>query len=246
MQLDMRPTNLLKTAVIATLILGNILALPAVAQDEFAQGRSLYSQGKYASAIVSLQKYLAANPGSYQGYYMLANCYVQVKDLVNAKHCYALTLTNQPDNTVREHCLQAIERIGLTLAPPVVQKPTTGTSGSSAKSSSGKSEQKAGSDEDKDEVVSPQRKRGEEEIARIMADAKVRADRIREEQKEGLERYKEANSRWFKVQKGDTYERVFGIKPEWETEFLAPYDLQIQKIMDDAEHRCNGIRRDMK
>ncbi len=240
----MWPCNFLKTALIATLLTGNILALPAVAHDEFAQGRTLYGQGKYANAIVSLQKFLAATPNSYQGYYMLANCYVQVKDLVNAKHCYALALTNQPDNTVREHCLQAIERIGLTLTPPVVQKPTTGTSGSN--NSGNKSGQKAGTDEEKDEVVSPQRKRGEEEIARIMADAKVRADRIKDEQKEGLERYKEVNSRWFKVQKGDTYERVFGIKPEWETEFLAPYDLQIQKIMDDAEHRCNGIRRDIK
>jgi len=231
----------LASTVVATLIMGS-LALPVVAQDGFALGRNFYSQGKYANAVVSLQKFLAANPNSYQAYYMLANCYVHLKDLVNAKHCYALALTNQPDATVREHCLQAIERIGLTLTPPVVQKPTTGVSGASKTAA-----EKTGAEgEEKGEAVSSQRKRAEEDIARIMADAKVRADRVKVEQKEGLERYKEVNSRWYKIQKGDTYERQFGLKPEFESEFLAPYDQQIQKIMDDAEHRCNGIRKDRK
>ncbi len=79
-----------------------------------------------------------------------------------------------------------------------------------------------------------------------MKDATRRADRVREEQKLALERYKEGHSQWFRQYNGDQIERVYGIKPEWEREVLAPFDVEIQKIMDDAEHRCDGIRKSIR
>lgn len=208
----------------------------AQAADDFTTGTTLYSKSDFAGAIVSLNKFTASHPTSAQGYYMLGNCYVQIRDFANAKRCYALAIANKPDAIVRDHSLKAIENISMHTAPRAQQpRKTARPTGSSTS---------ANEPETPPEVTASTK--ADEEIERIMKDATKRADRVREEQKAALERYKEGHSQWFKRFNGETYERWFGIKPEWEQEVLAPFDVEIQKIMDDAEHRCDGVRKSVR
>jgi tetratricopeptide (TPR) repeat protein len=229
-------------ATLAVLYCLSLTASSASAEpsaNELNQAVKEYTAKNYTGSRDKLLSYLKANSESYQAYYLLGNCYMQLTDLAEAKRCYSRALANKPDETTKDRCLKTIISITQALTASSNQKDSAAAAASASKSKPTGS----ASNETKLSTKEIRIKQLENEIAFIEKDSEEKLAKTKEEMKAALQA---AIDRW-----GDRWyypngECRFGISPERESITTSPYEAKMQQISLDTAMRLESKRKEIE
>lgn len=217
--------------LVTLLWLGGLFSACA-AEDDLIMGRQAYIQKNYSAARDCLLKYVQAHPDSYQGHYMLGNCYVQLSETEKAKLSYELALASKPDRLTEERCLKVIEQLVRNSIPK--QKPTTGTI------STGNSLVEEREPKSVDDLHI---KALENDILSLEKNSREEVARIKAECKEAEDSFTYANGNWRR--NIDTGERNWGVTEAMLQGVRAPFDARIEEVRKTANDRIAGKRKEI-
>lgn len=210
----------------------------AVAHNMF-DAQMYYTEGRYRCAADELEALVREHKDTAETHYLLGNTYVCLKLLPEAKVEYSLALTRNPKGKVKEHCLNALARMGAVRSLPIAtaipgQKPSlTQTIDSGRMDLASRL----------DSVSQAETARREDALQKqktaILNDAEKRAESVRQEAKARLAEYKDhCNDYW---RERDTGRIVWELDPNLERQFMAPYEQEISRILEDGHRRAEGL-----
>jgi tetratricopeptide (TPR) repeat protein len=217
----------------------------AFSADSYSSGCANYSVGNFGIAKAHFLAALKSKP-TFKAQYQLANTYMQLQDHVNAKKAYASCLALNPPADIKANCVRAISYLTAnnlnppaSHASPVVQmysgSSNRGNQSASAQSAADHSAQTAISTTS---VVDFHTKELESRKARIMADAQVEADRIKQSTKQQLEEANAASNRWWVSHEGALHT---GCSQEEEAEIRRDGEAKAGKVLEAAHRRVKDL-----
>lgn len=213
--------------------LTQVSATAAPVKSELDEGIKLYQAKNYQAARLAFEKFIKANPSSWQAQYYMANTCLALGQWPQAKYCYQVCMHYCKDPGTQAQCQTGIDSI-----EKFSQAKTTAPA-TSASSSSTKAPAKADDDDDDEEAnLSPAKAAIERQKTQVMEEARKETAKIRNAAKEQIENEKSSSNQVFKY--GDGH-RGLDISDEREREIMKEADEKCAQIMKNAELRCRGF-----
>jgi hypothetical protein len=201
-------------------------AAPALADDTFASAQAVYAQGDYVAAKVQFLQLIKANP-TWQAYYQLANCYVQIKDAKGAVKAYQDCLSLKPPAETKKMCDQALQYLAKNSLAPAPAPPAAAAKPAAPEAAP-----------PGQQAPSPRQQALMAQRERILEEAKKQADAIRAQAKTELEE-EQANSNQRYIYPDGTVHT--DIDPAVSARIQGDAETRAQRVMDDARRRADSL-----
>lgn len=213
--------------------------VPAQAHNLF-DAQMFYREGRFRRAADELEALIRQHKDNCEVHYLLANTYVCLRLFPEAKHEYALALSQNPNAKIKGHCVRAIEGLASYSVPKLL----------AATEAQSKEPEPSPEMKKKIALMSRLENRAEQDIAlqekkvqkqreEILEDAERRAELVKQEAKVKLEAYRDSHSGYW-IER-DTGRIIWELDPNLERAFMDPYDKEVARILEDAQRRVEGL-----
>lgn len=227
-----------------TLLLGMLISMfsqgPGLsAEDYLKQGNDYYKKGNYKNAALLFEHCVRQSPKDLKARYHLANTYLKLNKLAQAKAQYDYCIKNSIDPTFLRNCVLAVQHIERLQNPTANPTPDSPAAAEAVKVTA---KEQAAQSRDDDKMKRYREKVAELEARKemILNEAKERGRIIVAEAQKRLEEA-EANTNQ-RLRNIHTGERRLGLTDAQELEIIGPARAEAKKLMDDAELRVRGIQ----
>lgn len=201
-----------------------------VATDDLTAGMQSYEKKDYKTAKDLLESAAKKYPTSAQLQYVLGNTYFQLKDQSCAITAYQSCLDLKPTPVVAGYCQKMLAH--LKPAPRAIASATTPRPGSSSSASIGENGlPKSDFSED------PVKAKIEAKKLAILTAARAEADRARKDAQRQIAEAEANGNQWVRTE--DSIKPTISREERQQINFEA--DQRVNRIMDDANRRANGV-----